>query len=359
MLQTTASLNLAMYLLLKKEQSSLEDVDSGLIQSHPIMARMQKWNSMLQKLEEQVEDRADGLETQLNNLVKAAALMSEGLSDEENAEIEEEEDEDHAEDREGNDESLRIDIPSLDSTDEDSVDTEEGRRHALNEARFGLRTSEIKSGASSSPQRKAVESDLGDEFENDVNNAASRALASTLNSIEQRSLSRKRKAAPNVEALDEPQQDNSEIRQALEMMETELGKDPETEYESNDDDANDPEVDEDDGEDELYKEVKRKSKSKKELKKSLYAVAPKYPRLEKEIEGERAVSRTILKNRGLVAHKNKLNRNPRVKKREQYRKRLIQRKGTVREVRTDEGHKYSGEATGIKSGLTRSRKLAR
>lgn len=73
--------------------------------------------------------------------------------------------------------------------------------------------------------------------------------------------------------------------------------------------------------------------------------------------GERPIGRMIMKNRGLVAHKNKLNRNPRVKKREQYRKALIRRKGTVREVRTDEGHKYGGEETGIKSRISRSRKL--
>ena len=64
-----------------------------------------------------------------------------------------------------------------------------------------------------------------------------------------------------------------------------------------------------------------------------------------------------MKNRGLVAHKAKINRNPRVKKREQYRKALIRRKGAVREIRTDEGHVYGGEATGIKSGISRSRKL--
>jgi Sas10 C-terminal domain len=43
-----------------------------------------------------------------------------------------------------------------------------------------------------------------------------------------------------------------------------------------------------------------------------------------------------MKNRGLVAHKSKLNRNPRVKKREQYRKALVRRKGHVREVRMEE-----------------------
>lgn len=74
--------------------------------------------------------------------------------------------------------------------------------------------------------------------------------------------------------------------------------------------------------------------------------------------GERAIGSMILKNRGLVAHKAKVNRNPRVKKRLQYRKALIRRKGAVRELRTDEGHKYGGEDTGIKSRITRSRKLA-
>jgi hypothetical protein len=48
--------------------------------------------------------------------------------------------------------------------------------------------------------------------------------------------------------------------------------------------------------------------------------------------------------------------NPRVKKREQYRKTLISQKGAVREVPT-EGHKYGGEQTGIKTKLSRSCRL--
>ena len=75
--------------------------------------------------------------------------------------------------------------------------------------------------------------------------------------------------------------------------------------------------------------------------------------------GERAIGRYIMQNRGLVAHKPKINRNPRVKKREQYRKALIRRKGAVREIRTEEGHVYGGETTGIKSGISRSRKLGK
>ena len=107
----------------------------------------------------------------------------------------------------------------------------------------------------------------------------------------------------------------------------------------------------------FYKKVASKTKSKKAFKKSLYQVAPKFPRADGFVEGERAINRTILKNRGLVAHKPKINRNPRVKKREQYRKALIRRKGAVREVREGEGHKYGGEGTGIKSNISRSRKL--
>jgi U3 small nucleolar RNA-associated protein 3 len=122
-----------------------------------------------------------------------------------------------------------------------------------------------------------------------------------------------------------------------------------------DDDGSDEiEGDDDEG---FYAQQAKKSKQKKEFKKNLYQVAPKFPRVEKEVEGERAIGNQILKNRGLVPHKSKLNRNPRVKKREQYRKALIRRKGTVREVRKDEGHKYGGEETGIKTGLSRSRKL--
>merc|ERR1719491_1982530 len=104
--------------------------------------------------------------------------------------------------------------------------------------------------------------------------------------------------------------------------------------------------------------MKEKSLKKKEMKKSMYAVAPKYPNLDIEIKGERPIGNQIMKNRGLVAHKSKLNRNPRVKKREQYRKALIRRRGAVREVRTGEAHAYGGEASGIKSTLSRSRKLA-
>ncbi|KAG5185000.1 Sas10 C-terminal domain-containing protein, partial [Tribonema minus] len=74
--------------------------------------------------------------------------------------------------------------------------------------------------------------------------------------------------------------------------------------------------------------------------------------------GKRAASYEIIKNRGLTPHKSKLNRNPRVKKREAYRKAVIRRKGQVREVRTNEAGRYAGEGTGIRSTVTRGRKFA-
>lgn len=74
-------------------------------------------------------------------------------------------------------------------------------------------------------------------------------------------------------------------------------------------------------------------------------------------DGKRGASYQIMKNKGLTAHKSKLNRNPRVKKRLQYRKAVIRRKGQVRDVRVGESGKYGGETTGIKSNLSRSRKI--
>ncbi|GLE04042.1 hypothetical protein PINS_up012953 [Pythium insidiosum] len=72
---------------------------------------------------------------------------------------------------------------------------------------------------------------------------------------------------------------------------------------------------------------------------------------------KRGASFEIIKNKGLKAHKSKLNRNPRVKKRLQYRKAVIRRKGQVRDVRVGEASRYGGESTGIKANLSRSRKI--
>nr|CCA22680.1 conserved hypothetical protein [Albugo laibachii Nc14] len=79
---------------------------------------------------------------------------------------------------------------------------------------------------------------------------------------------------------------------------------------------------------------------------------------EEEIERKkRGATHQIVKNKGLKAHKSKLNRNPRVKKRMQYEKAVIRRRGQVRDIRKGEAGQYGGERTGIKANLTRSRKI--
>jgi U3 small nucleolar RNA-associated protein 3 len=371
LLQSTTALNLAMYLLLKSEHARQEDVDVSLIQSHPVMTRLTQWNTMTNKLDDRVESKVDGLEEQLDKLVQAASLMKSGLESDDSDDNADDDEDDLSEDAaitlrtDDATKTVTEDALSSDADDESENDVadeaEQARKNVLNEARFGLRPREIADSVKKGKRkRRAAVSDLGDDGPEEVSATASKALASTLNAIEQRSATSKKRAASRTEDIDEVEEDNDELRRGLEMMEADLaGKESESEGEDAgeaDDGVNDKVADDDDAG--FYAQAAKKSKSKKEFKKNLYQVAPKFPRMENEVVGERALSNQILKNRGLVAHKSKLNRNPRVKKREQYRKALIRRKGTVREVRTDEGHKYGGEETGIKSGLSRSRKLA-
>ncbi len=97
---------------------------------------------------------------------------------------------------------------------------------------------------------------------------------------------------------------------------------------------------EEDGEGgDFYAAVAEEKERKKRAKKEKYAPEGRIAgALEAELEAERAAkgetkrgaSYTIIKNRGLTPHKNKLNRNPRSKKREAFRKATIRRKGQVR-----------------------------
>ena len=397
LLQSTMALNVTMYLLLKGEQQdmvasesrafSVGGNDISTIQDHPVMARLEKLNSLAEKLEDKVESKVKGLPDQISNLVKAAALMkSEEIGAENESDVDDGDEVSaqaipHAE-KAPDLEDAGDDSDSLQSS-EQGIDEEKHRRQILNEARFGLREKEVAATPGKPSKRKRRGVAFEDFVDQDTDaKLASSAFASTINAIEQRasSKSRKRRAAPVVEQLDALEDDDDELRRGLEMMEQELGRGSDEDDSEGSEDISDHELD-DDGQNDFYTQVAQKSKAKKKFKQSLYQVAPKFPGTEKEVEGkpfsysiaivrfelavltmlsyvgERPLSRTILKNRGLVAHKNKLNRNPRVKKREQYRKALIRRRGAVRDIRTDEGHKYGGEATGIKSGLSRSRKL--
>ncbi|POI30137.1 hypothetical protein CIB84_006110 [Bambusicola thoracicus] len=77
---------------------------------------------------------------------------------------------------------------------------------------------------------------------------------------------------------------------------------------------------------------------------------------EEDPNRKRGVTYQMIKNKGLTPRRKKIDRNPRVKHREKFRRAKIRRKGQVREVRR-EIHRYSGELSGIRAGVKKSRKL--
>jgi len=386
MLQASKALNVSLYLLLKADQTSKSNLDTGMplmdddagddIRHHPVMNRLNQLSQLTDKLQEGVEEKTPGLKDQMSSLVKAAALMAGGdLSSSDDSDSSDDDDDgtNSSEVQEDTEFTTKVSAEELASDDEEesSSESEEEKetqeaiqRRIMTEAKFALRNQDIdhdhvKNAKKRKRRLAPTTADYGDETEevSDKALAASRKLASTMNSIVQKSTTSKEKKKKLVEGEDEGDDDDYEqLQRGVSMMEEALGKGSDGE-----DDISGNEEDEeglrDSDEDDFYQSIKSKSDAKKEAKKQMYAVAPKYPRLEGVVEGERAIGRYIMKNRGLVAHKAKINRNPRVKKREQYRKALIARKGAVREIRTEEGHVYGGESTGIKSGISRSRKL--
>ncbi|XP_051768817.1 something about silencing protein 10 [Ctenopharyngodon idella] len=75
-----------------------------------------------------------------------------------------------------------------------------------------------------------------------------------------------------------------------------------------------------------------------------------------EQNAKRGITYQMSKNKGLTPKRKKIDRNPRVKHREKFRRAQIRRKGQVREVRREET-RYSGEWSGIRAGVKRSIKL--
>lgn len=73
-------------------------------------------------------------------------------------------------------------------------------------------------------------------------------------------------------------------------------------------------------------------------------------------DAKRAITYQIAKNKGLTPKRKKIDRNPRVKHREKFRRAKIRRKGQVREVRKED-KRYSGELSGIRAGIKKSIKL--
>lgn len=77
---------------------------------------------------------------------------------------------------------------------------------------------------------------------------------------------------------------------------------------------------------------------------------------EPDPDAKRGITYQMAKNKGLTPKRKKIDRNPRVKHREKFRRAKIRRKGQVREVRREET-RYSGELSGIRAGVKKSVKL--
>ncbi|XP_056129494.1 something about silencing protein 10 [Lampris incognitus] len=108
-----------------------------------------------------------------------------------------------------------------------------------------------------------------------------------------------------------------------------------------------------------YKVVEERIKQKKKSKESVpEAEGFEDDGDEEEIDpnAKRSITYEMAKNKGLTPKRKKIDRNPRVKHREKYRRAKIRRKGQVREVRREES-RYSGEFSGIRAGVKKGVKL--
>jgi len=330
LIQSSTALNLAMMLLLKSEEGAADDDDdsdngadetrsplmldagsSSTVQYHPVMKRLQEMNVLNQKLKSKVEDNVDGLQEQLDSLVEAAKLMESsagGEDDDEEENGEEEAGEEEAGDAaQGSSEEMDDDAEagnqkalvsskkalaeadaSSSSDSESSVDEEAIVKATMQNAKFGLRLSEVAQdkGGKGKRRRRAAPSDLGDDVEavGKDNKGAARYLSSALNTIEQRAASRKKKRTAAPEDLVENDEAGDDLRRGLEMMEAELGKHA-SDNEGGEDGAG-IESDDEDEDGGFYAAMTKKSKAKKAMKKSKYAVAPKFPRVDGEVEGK-------------------------------------------------------------------------
>ena len=96
LLQSSMALNVTMYLLLKselhkqqqqqeKDATNKDDDENGIltfqddvtgtasaIATHPVMSRLEQWNALSQKLEDQVETKVSSLKEQMEHLDKAS-----------------------------------------------------------------------------------------------------------------------------------------------------------------------------------------------------------------------------------------------------------------------------------------------
>ncbi|XP_062842281.1 something about silencing protein 10 isoform X2 [Trichomycterus rosablanca] len=107
----------------------------------------------------------------------------------------------------------------------------------------------------------------------------------------------------------------------------------------------------------IEERLKRKRKNKK-LPDNGLAEQKEDEEEEAEMDGDgkRGITYQMAKNKGLTPKRKKIDRNPRVKHREKFRRAKIRRKGQVHEVRREET-RYSGELSGIRAGVKKGIKL--
>ncbi|XP_077386333.1 something about silencing protein 10 [Festucalex cinctus] len=108
----------------------------------------------------------------------------------------------------------------------------------------------------------------------------------------------------------------------------------------------------------FYREVEERMTSKRKRKPQNDDEVQEDVDEEEEFDSEakRGITYQMAKNRGLTPKRKKIDRNPRVKHREKFRRAKIRRKGQVREVRREET-RYGGELSGIRAGVKKSIKL--
>ncbi|XP_072238043.1 something about silencing protein 10 [Leuresthes tenuis] len=126
-----------------------------------------------------------------------------------------------------------------------------------------------------------------------------------------------------------------------------------------------PEVEEDSDSDldeeaalRFYREVEERVKLKRKSNNSEAEELLENNAEEEQLDPDhkRGITYQMAKNKGLTPKRKKIDRNPRVKHREKFRRAKIRRKGQVRDVRREET-RYSGEVSGIRAGVKKSTKL--
>lgn len=111
-------------------------------------------------------------------------------------------------------------------------------------------------------------------------------------------------------------------------------------------------------EDDFYKEAKAAAAKKKQKRSEDYRFDDLLPPAEDaRVPGARKINTAIEKNRGLTPHRRKDMKNPRKKHRMKFAEANVRRKGQVQAVREGEAGAYRGEATGIKSRVSKSVKF--